>query len=190
MSRFSIALLLTAVCAVACGGGADTPEGTAAAEPASTSDTGLVTQQTIDNCAGFTAQQAAALLGLDPAIVNDYSRTEGSQRNCVYRQADRNTGIVSFALSRRDSVDAAKRLMSNDREAMTMADRAISGATGTESKEPAAQDMSAIGDEAFYSPLNGTIVVRVANAVAYVSGPDDMALKKRAAEQVAQGLRP
>jgi hypothetical protein len=189
MTRIPIALLVMALGAVACGSGADSSETSAAAPPAATADDGLVSQQTIDGCAGFTSEKAAVLLGLDPAIVTDYSRTEGRLRNCVYRQSDRNTGIVSFTLSRRDSVDAAKRSMAGERESMGMADRAISGVTGSESKEPAAQDVSRIGDEAFYSPLNGAIMLRVGNAIAQVTGPNEMGLKKRAAEQVAEGLR-
>jgi hypothetical protein len=176
--------------AAACGGadprqGSSPPPAEAAAEPVPD----LVSQQTIDGCAGFTSGQAATVLGLDPAIVTDYSRTEGRLRNCVYRQADRNTGIVSFTLNRKDSVELAKRSMESEREAMGMAGRAIDGVTGTSSDTPATQDVSKIGDEAFYSPLNGAIMLRVGNAIAQVTGPDDLALRTRVAEQVAEGLR-
>lgn len=189
MTRFTIALLVTALGVAACGGSGDSSDTTAAAGAAAAPGRGLVSQQTIDSCAGFTAQKAAALLGLEPAVVTDYSRTEGRLRNCVYRQSDRNTGIVSFTLRRFDSAEQARQSMASEREAMGMADSAISGVTGSKSKDPAVQDVSAIGDEAFFSPLNGAIMLRVANAIAQVTGPQDMALKKRTAEQVVQGLR-
>lgn len=189
MTRFTIALLVTALGAAACGGSADSSDTTDAPGAATGSGRGLVSQQLIDSCAGFTSQKAAALLGLDPAIVTDYSRTEGRMRSCVYRQADRNTGIVSFTLRRFDSTEQARRSMASEREAMGMAGSAISGVTGSKSKDPVVQDVSAVGDEAFFSPLNGAIMLRVANAKAQVTGPRDMALKKRTAEQVAQGLR-
>jgi hypothetical protein len=187
----SRALVLAGILGAAACGGADPPQGStpppaeAAAEPVPD----VVSQQTIDGCAGFTSGQAATVLGLDPAIVTDYSRTEGRLRTCVYRQADRNTGIVSFTLNRKDSVELAKRSMESEREAMGMAGRAIDGVTGTSSDTPATQDVSTIGDEAFYSPLNGAIMLRVGNAIAQVTGPDDLALRTRVAEQVAEGLR-
>jgi hypothetical protein len=195
MTRLAKALVLAGFVGTAACGGADPPQGMdpqpaePAVEPAAEPDSGLVAQETIDGCAGYTSGQAAAVLGLDPAIVTDYSRTEGRLRNCVYRQADRNTGIVSFTLNRKDSVDLAKRSMGSEREAMGMADRAISGVTGGRGNEPATVDVSEIGDEAFYSPLNGAIMLRVDNAIAQVTGPDDLALRTRVAEQVAEGLR-
>jgi hypothetical protein len=194
MTRLANALVLTGILGTAACGGADPPQGKSPAsgvpaEAAAAADAGLVSQGTIDACAGFTSGQAATVLGLDPPIVTDYSRTEGRLRNCVYRQADRNTGIVSFTLNRKDSVDLARRSMASEREAMGMADQAISGVTGGGSDAPPTQDVSKIGDEAFYSPLNGAIMLRVGNAIAQVTGPDDLALRVRVAQQVAEGLR-
>jgi hypothetical protein len=177
-----IALLVAAMLGMTACGGPD-------AEPDTAPEAGLVSQETIDGCAGFTAEKAAGMLGLDPAIVTDYSRTEGRLRMCVYRQADRNTGIVSFTLNRKDSVDLAIRSMASEREAMGMADREISEVTGSSSTEPAAQDVSAIGDDAYYSPLNGAVMLRVGNAISQVTGPEDLPLRIRVAEEVARGLR-
>jgi hypothetical protein len=157
--------------------------------PAAEPDAGLVSQSAIDGCAGFTPGKAAELLQLDAATVTDYSGTEGRLRSCVYRQADRNAGIVSFTLRRKDSVDLARRSMASEREAMGMAGGAIGHVTGGGGDEPATQDVANIGDEAFYSPLNGAIMLRVGNAIAQVTGPEDFALRTRVAELVAEGLR-
>jgi hypothetical protein len=181
MNTLAKALLFAGIASTAACGGADPP----VAPP----HAGLVSQSAIDGCAGFTPGKAAELLQLDAALVTDYSLNEGRLRSCVYRQADRNGGIVSFTLSRKDSVDLARRSMASEREAMGMAGGAIGRVTGGGGDEPATQDVPNIGDEAFYSPLNGAIMLRVGNAIAQVTGPEDLALRTRVAEQVAEGLR-
>ncbi len=185
------ALLLAGLAGMAACGGPDSPQDKEAPrpDPAAAPDAGLVSQQTVDGCAGFTPGKAAELLQLDRADVADYSRAEGRLRSCIFRQADRNTGIVSFTLNRKDSVELARRSMTSERESMGMAGRAIDDATGSGGDEPATQDVSNIGDEAFYSPLNGAIMLRVGNAIAQVTGPEDLALRTRVAEEVAEGLR-
>lgn len=189
MKHVTLSVLIAgALAATSCGDNGNAPEGAAAVQ-ATPASAGLISQQTIDGCAGFTREKAAALLGLGAAIVTDYSRTEGPLRHCVYRQSDRNTGIVSFTLMRKASVDEAKTTMASEREAIGMAQRAIDGVTGSKTKEAAVQDAPDVGDEAFFSPVNETIMLRVGNVIAQVSGPQDLALKRRAAREVAQGLR-
>lgn len=79
--------------------------------------------------------------------------------------------------------------MQSERESMSMAQEAIDSVTGSASKKPAVDDVSGIGDDSFYSPMNGAIMLRVANVIAQVTGLADMALKKRAAPKIAERLR-
>jgi hypothetical protein len=173
-----------------CGGSSDPPaatsssSGSAAAKPVS-----LISDDAVTRCAGMTLEKAAAIVGAAPSELTDYSRTEGRLRMCLYRDPNDRRKVVSFSLSRRDSVERAAASMQSERESMGMAQGAIDSVTGSASKKPAVEDVSGIGDDSFYSPLNGAIMLRVANVIAQVTGPADMALKKRAAEEIARGLR-
>jgi hypothetical protein len=141
----------------------------------------------LTRCAGVTVEKAAIILGASPAELTDYS--EPHKHLCAYVNQKDRSKAVTFTLSRRDSLEQAAASMRRERESMVMAQGSIDRATGSKSKEKAIQDVSAIGDEAFYSPLNDAILLRVANVIAQVTAPEDMAVKKRAAEEVARGLR-
>ena len=47
--------------------------------------------------------------------------------------------------------------MASERESMGFAQSAIDNTTGSASKDRAVEDVSKIGDDAFYPPLNGAI---------------------------------
>lgn len=184
-----------AAVAAGCGGSSEPPAAAPSSggapssrAPASTASR-LIAADALTGCAGMTADKAAAIVGAAPADLTDYSRTEGKIRMCVFRNPSQRSQTVSFSLSHRESVERAIASMQSERETMGMAQGAIDSVTGTQSKKPAVEDVSGIGDESFYSPLNGAIMLRVANVIAQVTGPADMALKKRAAEEVARGLR-
>jgi hypothetical protein len=182
----TIILMAGALAAGACGDSSEAPRPTPApsARPAATD---LISQATVDGCAGFTRERAAALLGVDPATVIESSETVGRVRQCTFRSPT--IEPVTFTLSRRASVDAARRSMASERESMAMFERAVGGVTGKTSTAPATEDVSRIGDEAFYSVANGAVMLRVGNVIAQVTGPGDMALKKKVAEEVALRLR-
>ncbi|MGH2386418.1 MAG: DUF3558 family protein [Candidatus Limnocylindria bacterium] len=186
--------LVGVIALAACGGNGGEPESSAAAPAASSAapapSPGLIPAETIASCAGFTADKAAVLLGLPPDSVKDSSENVGSARHCTFSNPkDRSAGIA-FTLSARDSVKRAEASLESERQAMGQAQRAIDGVTGKSSKAPASEDVSGIGDGAFYSSMNGTIMLRVGNVLAQVSAPQDMGLKKQVAQEVARGLRP
>ncbi len=191
LRAFAVAFCSTLL--ASCGGSSEPPGEASApaaapgAQPAAASR--LIAADALTGCAGMTADKAAAIVGAAPADLTDYSRTEGKIRMCLFRNPNQRSQTVSFSLSHRESVERAIASMQSERESMGMAQGAIDSVTGTESKKPAVEDVSGIGDESFYSPLNGAIMLRVGNVIAQVTGPSDMALKKRAAEEVARGLR-
>jgi hypothetical protein len=172
----------------ACGSSDGVPgNGTAATE--AQADGASISQETVDTCAGFDLARAAALLSVPAGTLNDYSRTEGELRYCYFRQPEPPRQGVTFTLSRRESAPAAEASMARERDTMGAASRAIDRVTGSASAGPATEDLSAIGDEAFYSPLNEALMFRVGNVIAQVTEPPDMALKKQVAEDIVAGLR-
>lgn len=180
---FSLALL-------GCGGSSKPPEPAAVSGGAASSpSSGLITPDALTRCAGVTVEKAATIVGASPADLTEYSRPEGKTRLCLYQNTKDRSKAVSFTLSRRDSVEGASTSMRNERENVVMAQGSIDRVSGSKSKDKALQDVSGIGDEAFYSPMNGAIMLRVANVISQVTAPKDMALKKRVAEEVARGLR-
>jgi hypothetical protein len=177
--------VLLSIAVVGCGGSSEpSATGSRPGAPA-----GLIAAGALARCAGFTVETAAAIVGAEPAEFTDDSQTEGDLRMCRYSHAMDRSRTVSFTLSRSDSVERAAASMQSERETMGMAQGAIDRVMGSQSKDAAVEDVSGIGDEAFYWPMNDTIMLRVANVQAQVMAPADMALKKRTAEEVAQGLR-
>lgn len=190
--RAQCSWLLPICAAVACSCGRSNEPPKPASEPgaaASARPTGVISADALTSCAGFTTATAGAIVGAAPAELTDYSRTEGRLRICHYRNPSDRTKAVMFTLAHRPSVESAIASMTSERETMGSAQGAIDRAMGTRSKGAAVEDVSAIGDEAFYSPMNGAIMMRVGNVIVQVTAPADMALKKRTAEQVARGLR-
>lgn len=189
-TRLRVAIVAACLATGACGGN-ETPPSSAASPAASSqpSEAGLVSASAIAGCAGFTPAKAAEILGVSAAEVTDNSRDQGALRFCAYRsQTDPSKG-VSFTLGRRDSVQQAISSLQRERDAMGGAQGAIDRVTKSPSSRPASEDVQGIGGEAFYSALNGAIMLRVGNVLAQVIAPDEMALKKRVAEEVVRGLR-
>ena len=145
----------------------------------------------VAGCAGLTVDKAAAILGVPPVSLQDYSKQIGERmRQCTFSTSTSPRRAVSFTLSPRESESRAVSSMASERESMGFAQRAIDDTTGTASKDPAVEDVSKIGDDAFYSPLNGAIMMRVGSVIVQVMSPNDMAAKKRTAEEIVKGLRP
>lgn len=152
-------------------------------------EAGLVPSSSITGCAGFTPAKVAEIVGGTAADITDNSRDQGSLRFCSYANRTDPSKSVSFTLGRRDSVAAAVSSLKSEREALGGAQGAIDRVTKTPSGQPASEDVSGIGDDAFYSAMNGAIMLRVGNVLAQVIAPSDLALKKRVAQEVARGLR-
>ena len=181
----------TAILAGGCGDANERPASSAGTPAgAAPKDTGLVAARAIAGCAGFTPAKVADILGAAAADITDNSRDQGSLRFCAYGSSTDRSKQVSFTLGRRDSVAAAVASLKREREALGDAQGAIDRVTKSPSSQAASADVSGIGDEAFYSPMNGAIMLRVGNVLAQVMSPADLALKKRVAQEVARGLRP
>jgi hypothetical protein len=187
--RSPISLLLLCTVSFACGRAGEPPKAATDSPGAAPAVASQATTDVVSRCAGFTPATAAAIIGVPAADITDYSRTEGKLRMCHYGAAGERSKSVSFTLRRAPSVESASASMASERETMGSAQTAIDRVTGSASKKPAVEDVSAIGDEAFYSPMNGAIMLRVRDVIAQVTAPADLTLKKRAAEQVAQALR-
>ena len=151
-------------------------------------EAGSVSPEVVESCAGITREKAALLLGIDASLLTDYSRTEGKLRTCLYTMASQRSNTVAFTLSLKPSESDAKAAMTRAREDISMAQGVIDRETGSTSGQAAVQEASA-GDDAFASPVNGAITMRVRNVIAMITSPRDAERKKRVADAIAEGLR-
>lgn len=92
--------------------------------------------------------------------MTDYSGAEASTRLCLYRHQGDRSKAVSFTLGPRESIERATASTESERETMGFAQGAIDRVTKTPSARPPSEDVSGIGDEAFYSPMNDAILLR------------------------------
>ena len=178
------------VAAAACERSSDQAPSSSATSQGTPPEAGLVSMTAVTSCAGFTPAKAAEILGITAAEVADNSRDQGALRFCAYGSRTDPSKTVSFTLGRRESVAAATASLKRERDALAEAQGAIGRVTQSPSSQAASENVQGIGDEAFYSAMNGAIMLRVGNGLAQVMSPADMALKKRVAEEVARGLRP
>lgn len=182
-------MALRPLAAVLCGAlvvGACSGDGATREAPAQKPSAPSASTDAIPRCAGFTVDKAAAILGVPASSLQDYSEMG---RQCTFRSPTNPRLTVAFTVSPRQSESDAISSMASERETMGMAQRAIDGVTGTKSKDKPVEDVSQIGDDAFYSPMNGAIMMRVGRVIVQVISPADMAAKKRVAEEIVNGLR-
>ncbi|MGH7564027.1 MAG: hypothetical protein ACREK5_06355 [Gemmatimonadota bacterium] len=177
---------------LACGGSEGARDEGSAASPESEAPRGsggLVSSEAIERCAGFTAEDAAAILGVGAADVEDRSRDETARiRMCSYALTSDPFTSVSFNLSARESAEDAAASLASEREMMGAAQGAIEGVMGEPSGDRAYQEIEGVGDEAFWSPLNRALMTRVGNVIVQVTTPDDVEKQKEVARMVAEGL--
>jgi|GEM_PF-3245806 hypothetical protein len=156
----------------------------------------LVDRALIDSCAGFDAEKAASLLGVNAAeleVLESFSERFGGQ-TCRYWSAASNIGPgIDILLNVQESSDAATRVLANQRELMPRVEAVPP--TG-----PALVEFD-FGDEAIWDTNTGGVNVRVRNVIAtvHVSMTDQpvsdrdaeqIELERRIAEEVAAVLQP
>jgi hypothetical protein len=206
MSRIAIALAVTLV--VASSGCDRSPaRGDAAANssPAGGSRpaAALVERARIDSCAGFTAEKAAELLGVEAGTLetrNAWSEEMGGQI-CRYwsRESLIGPGVQFLIEPAATAAEAASRLASLRRDAPA-GEAAIRDAFGKATPGKALVVFEGIGDEAMWDPLTTGVSLRVGNAIASIKASpsrslaahkaeDTIELERRVAEEVARGLR-
>jgi hypothetical protein len=79
--------------------------------------------------------------------------------------------------------------MARTRENLGLAKRSIGSVTGSTDKGPALQEISGLGDEAYYTSVNDSLTVRVANVTIMVMNAPDLEAYKAVAGEVIKGLR-
>jgi hypothetical protein len=186
-------VLVVVALALACGNGEPASEG-GATEPSQGSATeparggGLVSAEAVRDCAGFSVEDAAAVLGIPASEIEQSSQDiHETLRMCSYvRRADLNG--VSFSLATNESVDEAVSGMASGREMAGLAKGSIDAVTGTSSGAPPLEEIEGIGDEAYWMEVNGTLNVRVNNVEIQVQGPSDREQQKAVARKVVEGL--
>jgi hypothetical protein len=191
--RLRLALSLTAVVVLACGGSDTPPESGTATDTAGSAtdqDAGqTVSTETIARCAGFTVEDAAEILAVPVSGLEDRSRDETETiRICSYVSTSDPSTLVAFNLSPRESVAEAISEMAYNREMMGVAQTSIEGAMGEKGGEPAYEEIDGVGDEAFWSPLHGAMQMRVGDVFVQVTMPNDLEKQKAIGRKVAEGL--
>src|SRR5690606_18314918 len=165
-----------------------------APQSATQAATNLVDRALIQSCAGFDAEKAASLLGLDAAqleVTETFSDRIDSQI-CRYWSAESNVGPgIDIMLNVQESSDAARRILEGQRSVVPRVDAVPP--TG-----PALVEYD-FGDEAFWDTNTGGVNVRVRNVVVTVHASTasnamsdrdagQIELERRVAEDVAAAL--
>ena len=149
---------------------------------------GMVSPLAVAACGGFTVEDTASILGVSASELED--RSEDSSENlrlCSFWHSESMEG-VSFYLSVSDSVARAVDEMEQGRGMAGFAQTTIDQTTGTESQEEALEGVEAIGEEAYFMEVNGTLNVRVGNIQIQVLPMEDREQMKEVGRIVATGL--
>lgn len=143
--RFAAVAASAAMCViwVSCGGG--TGSGAAAGGY----------QIDVENCGGFTAADAASILGIDVEMIEESSPPIGeNEKWCIFGNSADSSESVSFTVSRADSEDAAIEEFAQFRSHAGVANEVLGEAGDT------AHEVSDLGDEAVWTPVPGLLLVR------------------------------
>lgn len=150
-----------------------------------------VDPEKIENCGGFTVEDAAELIGVPVESVTlrlpEPMNTE-TLKTCAFEDEESGRGI-SYSLTWADSAEEMEGDFEDERQMVGVAQTSIDAVTGSESEGPASYEIPGIGDEAFFAAVNGTVVARVANVRVQVLNAPDLETRKKVAERVASRLR-
>lgn len=150
-----------------------------------------VDPEKIENCGGFTVEDAAELIGVPVESVTlrlpEPMNTE-TLKTCAFEDEETGRGI-SYSLTWADSAEEMQEDFEGERQMVGVAQTSIDAVTGTETESPASYEIPGIGDEAFFAAVNGTVVARVGNVRVQVLNAPDLETRKKVAERVASRLR-
>ncbi len=112
------------------------------------------------SCAGFTAAAAAEFLGVPPADVKDSSVATGDySRECRFASINEPKKKVGFQLVFSDTVEAAIQDMAQSRDNYKLAYRT----PARQHADVPFEEIAGVGDEAFWTSINGFLLVRRGN---------------------------
>jgi hypothetical protein len=151
---------------------------------------GVVDPAKIERCGGFTAEMAAGILGVPVSEIQATNHLEyETLRICSFGVQSDYGKIVSFSLSWEKSAEEAEAGLARTRENLGLAQRSIGAVTGSTDKGPALEEIPGLGDEAFYTRVNDTLVARVGNVTIQVMTAPDLEAYKQIAREVIKGLQ-
>lgn len=183
--------LIMTIFLTACGGSEVTKQGAPQAVPESRRQPiDTVDPAKIERCGGFTAEAAARILGVPAGDIQASSHlVYETLRTCSFQSRSQPNKIVSFSLGWEKSAMEAQANMASTRENLGLAKRSIGAVTGSTDKGPALQEISGLGDEAYYTSVNNSLTVRVSNVTIMVMNAPDLEAYKLVAGEVIKGLR-
>ncbi len=183
--------LAMAVALVGCGGSQEPREAARRADPeVGQQKTGNVDPAKIEKCGGFTADLAAGILGVPASQIKATNEPQSETlRICSFQAGSDWRKVVSFSLSSEPSADEAKASMATERENLGLAKSSIGAVTGSTDESAALEEIPGLGDEAFYTRVNETLVARVSNVRVQVMTAPNLEAYKQVAREVTRGLR-
>jgi hypothetical protein len=148
----------------------------------------VVSAADIATCAGFTIEDAAAILQVAVSDLDDRSESYSEALHlCSYRLQGSSQG-TGFYLSVSPSVERAIAEKDQGREMAGISQQTIDLVTGHESQEKALEELRKIGEDAYFMEVNGTLNVRVGNVQIQVFHLDEREQMLAVARKVAGGL--
>jgi hypothetical protein len=153
------------------------------------SATTVYSMDVANRCAGYGASQAAEFLAVPAAVIEPrFEQVTPTTRGCGFVYRADPTRVVTFSITREDSVDEAKDSFASYRDTVTISSRVQQSATGDKPAEGAYVDILGVGDEAVWSHTNGSLTARRANLTIMVMRPDDRKQQAAVAQKVIAGL--
>lgn len=150
-----------------------------------------VFQGSLADCAGFTAADAARILGVPPERIvqpPDVNATDTLQL-CNYPDPEDWRVGFSFYLSREDSVERARATMAMGHGLAGMAQQRIAQMIDSQPMDAPLILVPDLGDEVAYRmAVNNALSVRVKNIIVQVLG-GELEQQRQVAELVVKGLR-
>lgn len=133
----------------------------------------------VPNCGGFTAQDAAAVLGLEPSVIEDSSQALGDDSKwCIFASKDDSSISVNFTVSRAESSEAAAEDFAQFLSHAGIANDVL----GEEGDQ--AHKVPDLGDEAVWTPMPGILVARIGRYSLQVNAPQDESTQRRIAHLI------
>ena len=184
--RVLVALCVLILCG--CKGASNTQKNSGVASSGQ-SPTTVYPMEVANRCAGFGASQAAEFLAVPAGEIEPrFEQVTPTTRGCGFLYRGDPSRVVSFSITREDSIDEAKHSFASYRDTVTIGSRVQQSATGDKPAEGAYVDILGVGDEAVWSHTNGSLAVRRANLTIMVMRPDDRKQQAAVAQKVIGGL--
>jgi len=132
-----------------------------------------------ESCAGFTAEQAAVILGVEASTLETQAVQQSWGKDCSYttRGGAFTAPAVSFTLTRADSVEAATVEMAQLADHASVSDQVLPN-------QKVSHWVQGVGDQAIWVAANGSLYVRSGDVTIIVTRPDDPAQQIEVARRI------